>query len=80
MGFLLMQKGKVLELIRQKSSVNGNPRYILVIQNEQGHIDSVYTKPDSSFGYSATNYRDKVVSYETCIYRNKLSLSHIEEA
>ena len=74
-----MQKGKVLELIRQKSSVNGNPRYIIIIQNEAGYIESVYTKPDSSYGYSATNYRDKTVNYETCIYRNKLSLVHIEE-
>ena len=72
-----MQTGKVIELIRVKSSSMGNPRYIMVIQSDNGEVESVYTKPNSSHGYSASNYLNKVVQYTTCIYRNTLSLDTI---
>lgn len=75
-----MQKGKVLDLIRQPSSVNGNPRYIVVILNDLGFTESCYTKPGCGLVYSVTNFRDREVYYTTCIHRNRLSLIDIEGA
>lgn len=70
--------GKLNIIERLKSSVNGNPRYNFVLVHSDGNLSAlIKTKPDSSFGYSITNYRDKVVSVEVGSYRNNLSLFDI---
>lgn len=70
-----------LEIIeRLNSSVYGNPRYSFIIVDSEGNVSPlIKTKPNSSFGYSITNYRDKVVSVEVGNYRNNLSLFGITE-
>lgn len=58
---------------RLKNSTNGNPRYMLVIDNQV-----FYTRPDSMHSYGITNYSDKNVTVTLSMYRGKLSLDSIE--
>lgn len=66
--------GELHLIERLNNSINGNPRYMLRID------DTVfYTKPDCSYGYSITNYTNfnKVVTVELKYYYGKLSLDRI---
>jgi hypothetical protein len=71
--------GTVKELNREKSSTMGNPRYTLIILTDNGDIEQVTTRPNSSYGYSATNYENKRVTVTASISRNRLSLDSIVE-
>jgi hypothetical protein len=72
--------GKLVVMERLKSSVNGNPRYSFVIVDSEGNLSPlIKTKPDSSYGYSITNYQDKMVSVEVGMYHNNLSLFDINK-
>lgn len=64
---------------RLKSSVNGNPRYscMLVATDERSAI-AFKTGVDSSYGYSITNYREKIVNVELGELRSQLTLHSIE--
>lgn len=74
------QKGKILELIREKNSTNGNPRFTAVIQDSRGFVTMASTAPDSSLGYSIQNYDGKWIEYETATKRGKLTLVSVEQA
>lgn len=72
--------GKLNIIERLKSSVNGNPRYSFVIVDSEGNLSPlIKTKPDSSYSYSITNYRDKSVAVEVSMYHGSLSLVSIIE-
>lgn len=75
-----MYKGKILELIREKNSTNGNPRFTAVIQDSRGFVTMASTAPDSSLGYSIKNYDGKWIEYETATKRGKLTLVSVEKA
>lgn len=66
--------GKLTIAEKLKNSQYGNPRYMLVIDNQV-----FYTKPNSSYGYCITNYRDKTITVSLSMFRGKLSLDLIEE-
>lgn len=73
-----VKTGKLNIIERLKSSVNGNPRYSFVLVYSDGSLsDLIKTKPDSTFGYSITNYHDKFVSVVVGYHRNTLSLVDI---
>ena len=65
--------GKLHIANRLNNSVNGNPRYMLEINNEV-----FYTRPDSKHGYSITNFEDKQVTVTVAMHYGKLSLNTIE--
>jgi hypothetical protein len=50
---------RITELQRQKSSVNGNPRFLVVMIDINGNPVIAYTKPDSSLAYGISNYLPK---------------------
>ena len=66
------QTGKLVVVERLKNSLNGNPRYMLLINETV-----FYTTPDSSYGYSITNHEGKEITVELKMYRGKLSLMKI---
>lgn len=69
----------VLRIIqREKSSVNGNPRYLCFIDNGEGTGFSFVTQVDHTHGYSITNYENKKVIVEIGTLRNKAQLNRIE--
>lgn len=70
--------GTLKLLNRMKSSINGNPRYSGIIQDENGDLIEFCTKPDCSIGYKITNYLDKQVRIEIGPYRGKDSLVDID--
>ncbi|ATN93280.1 hypothetical protein [Marinobacter phage PS6] len=74
------QKGKILELIREKNSTNGNPRFTAVIQDCRGFVTMATTAPDSSLSYSMKNYDGKWIEYQTAMKRGKLTLVSVERA
>jgi len=51
---LITYKGQVTQMKRMKSSVNGNPRYSVTVDN----IVTACTAPDSSLGYTVKNIRE----------------------
>lgn len=65
--------GKLNVIERLPSSLNGNPRYLVEI-NGTGYR----TKPDTSLGYSITNYEGKSVEAKVKIYRGKWAIESIE--
>lgn len=73
-------KGKVIELIREKSSSNGNPRFTAVIQCARGFVTMATTSPDSSLAYGITNFSGKWVEYQTQTKRGRLTLVSIDKA
>ena len=74
-----MYKGKILELIREKNSTNGNPRFTAVILDKNGNgVTLATTAPDSSLAYGLSNYRGHWVNYETATKRGRLTLVNVE--
>lgn len=71
-------KGKILELIREKNSTNGNPRFTAIIQGTNGFVTMATTSPDSSLGYSIRNYDGHWIEYETKDIRGRLTLVSLE--
>lgn len=66
--------GTLTDCERMPSSVNGNPRYRVVIG---GKI--FVTAPDSSLGYTITNYRGDTIIATWRILRGKATLQSIEK-
>jgi hypothetical protein len=72
--------GQVIEVIRQKSSRNGNPKYTAIIRSNDGVIDTVTTATDSSHGYGMTNHTGQWIHYTTRMLRNVLTFVELESA
>ena len=73
-------KGKLVELIREKNSRNGNPRFTAIIQDWRGFVTMATTAPDSSLGYSIRNYDGHWIDYQTKQVRGRLTLLSVEKA
>ena len=74
-----MYKGKILELIREKNSANGNPRFTAVILDQNGNgVTMATTAPDSSLAYGLSNYTGHWVNYQTETKRGRLTLVAVE--
>ncbi len=58
---------------REQTSVNGNPRYCIFIDGV-----TCYTAPDSTLGYSITNYDGKNVSCEIGTYYGKPTIQNVK--
>lgn len=70
----ITQHSGILNIVRREnSSVNGNPRYLCFIDGV-----SFYTAPDSSHGYSITNYEGKAVTVTIGTYYGKPTLNTIK--
>jgi len=59
--------GKLENIERMPSSLNGNPRYSFTVDGYR-----VVLPVDSSWGYSITNYRDQIVTVEVTDKRFQL--------
>ena len=74
-----MYKGKILELIREKNSTNGNPRFTAVILDQNGNgVTMATTAPDSILAYGLSNYTGCWVQYRTETKRGRLTLVAVE--
>ncbi len=51
--------GRIIHLERMRSSVNGNPRFRVTFQTDDGSIYVWRTRSDSSFGYQVQNELNK---------------------
>lgn len=73
--------GRLVDIQRMKSSVNGNPRYsfTLVEDSLENRVQGCISV-DSSFGYSLPNYLNKRVTIKVGLHRNKITLADIEKA
>lgn len=69
--------GTLHECERMPSSRNGNPRYRLFIGTETSGVSCV-TAPDSSLGYTVTNYRGERVRALIGTHYGRATLRHIE--
>lgn len=67
--------GDLMVVERFDTSTMGNPRYICVMAGEV-----FYTKPNSSLGYSITNYLYKKVTIELGYHYGKLVINNIKLA
>ena len=66
--------GKLQVIERMKNSLNGNPRYMIMVGTTV-----MDTGVDSSLGYSVTNYANKEVIATAGMYRGKLTVSLINK-
>jgi hypothetical protein len=62
--------GTLKVIMRLKSSVNGNPRYLVKV----GDV-VLYTKPDSELGYSVINFEGKEITAHWGVHYGKPSLT-----
>ena len=65
--------GKLTIVERCSSSVNGNPRYLVMLDGYAAR-----TMVDSSLGYSITNYADKMVEAEIGTHYNTRSIQNVK--
>jgi hypothetical protein len=72
--------GRVIDTIRQKSSRNGNPRYLVVYETVNGDALHFYTGVDSLLGYSITNrnWTRDVSRARVGMHRGRRTLDSIE--
>jgi hypothetical protein len=70
--------GKLHIVKRLKNSVCGNPKYLCSIETENGDFTTFETRTNSSYGYSITNYENKIITVELNYFRNNLSLDLIK--
>lgn len=49
--------GTIVDLERMQNSMNGNPRYRVVMREDSGAYITATTTPDSSVGYNIQNIR-----------------------
>ena len=72
--------GKIVSTERMKNSVNGNPRYGVTFQCENGSIVNFVTAVDSSLGYTITNYANSdqnLIRVAVGIHYNRYTLDSI---
>lgn len=72
--------GTLKALNREKHSVNGNPRFTLIIVTDNGDVEQVTTRPDSGLAYGVSNYNNKRITVTASMYRGRLSVDDIEGA
>lgn len=65
--------GTLTILRREKNSLNGNPRYLCMVDDKV-----FYTKVDSMHGYGISNFDGELVAVDLQMHYNKLSLINIE--
>ena len=73
--------GTLNKVERMNSSINGNPRYMVSIQDEDSEFNKIYvarTRPDASLGYSIDNYWNKRVAVTLDTYYGKLSVVDVK--
>lgn len=68
--------GELLALIRQESSRNGNPRYLVHIEG----VPMAYTQPDSMLAYELPNYVGKRVTVRIGWHYNRLQIDSLDVA
>lgn len=71
--------GTLKALNREKHSVNGNPRFTLIIVTDNDDVEQVTTRPDSGLAYGVSNYNNKRIAVTASMYRGRLSVDDIEE-
>lgn len=67
--------GILTNVQRYDTSHNGNPRFVAEVDGY-----TFYTGVDSAYGYSITNYRDKLVTVTIGMHRGKVTLHNIRKA
>ena len=72
--------GKIQELIREKSSRNGNPKFTAVIVDAAGFTEVVTTATDSSLGYGISNYSGKWIEYTRKASRGRFIFESVKTA
>lgn len=71
----------ILRIIqREKSSVNGNPRYLCYVLDDTNNGFKFVTQVDHSHGYSVPNFEGKRVAVEIGTLRNRAQLHSIRKA
>jgi hypothetical protein len=73
--------GTLNKVERMNNSINGNPRYLVAIQDEDSEFNKIYvarTRPDASLGYSIDNYWGKRVAVTLDTYYGKLSVVDVK--
>lgn len=69
--------GVISNIERVDTSYYGNPRYSFILDTG-GELVRLQTEPNSSLGYSITNYDNKKVIVSTRFYRGKLCATYCE--
>jgi hypothetical protein len=64
--------GKLIIVQKLKRSLNGNPRYMCMINETV-----FYTRPNCGYGFMIKNYEGKEITAICSDYRGKLSLDKI---
>lgn len=72
--------GTLKALNREKHSLNGNPRFTLIIVTDSGDVEQITTRPDSGLAYGISNYENKRITVTASMYRGRLSVDDIEGA
>ncbi len=67
--------GKLEIVQREKSSFYGNPRYLVMVDGY-----TAKTMPDSSLGYSITNFDGKIVTCEIGTHYGVRSIQNVKLA
>lgn len=70
--------GTLIELLQERNSVNGNPRYTVIILDDSGRATTAKTAPDSSLAYVIGNHVGRRVEYSTKVARGTLTLVDID--
>jgi hypothetical protein len=65
--------GKLLNIQRMKHSLNGNPRFSAIVDNQ-----IFVTAVDSSYGYSIQNFEDKLVTVTIGSHYGRTTLDSIQ--
>ena len=80
MKYIKKHIGKLRKVERLKNSINGNPRFLLAMVDENQNFQLFRTAVDSSLAYSVENYldRDQVVEVEIGQHYGKPTLKSIK--
>ena len=81
MKYIKKHIGKLRKVKRLKNSLNGNPRFLLAMVDENQNFQLFRTAVDSGLAYSVENYlnRDQVVAVESGQHYGKPTLKSINE-
>tara|TARA_Y100001937_G_C6996120_1_gene274270 strand:+ start:108 stop:386 length:279 start_codon:yes stop_codon:yes gene_type:complete len=81
MKYIRKHIGKLSKVKRLKNSLNGNPRFLLAMVDENQNFQLFRTAVDSGLAYSVENYldRDQVVEVEIGQHYGKPTLKSINE-
>ena len=81
MKYIKKHIGKLRKVKRLKNSLNGNPRFLLAMVDENQNFQLFRTAVDSGLAYSVENYlnRDQVVAVEIGQHYGKPTLKSFNE-